>query len=121
MNIIQRICCIVLPLLFLSACSSIPPYQELTFGGGWTDEKLSEGKYSLEYSGNGFASIEGVRQMWHKRAGELCGGEYEYEYSYDGEKAYDSYAAGPMPITFNFPTVIGMVNCIEKESANTPS
>jgi len=100
------LCCVI------SACSSIPPYQELTFGGGYEDTALSDNKYEVKYFGNGFASIEGVRQMWHRRSSELCKGKtYMHNFSYNGDKEYDIHVATSLPVTYDFPTVIGIITC----------
>ncbi|GHD14231.1 hypothetical protein GCM10007052_17740 [Halioglobus japonicus] len=109
---------IVIGVLALAACSATPPYQDLSsgFGGGYEDEKLGEGKYKITAAGNGFATNEGVRELWHRRATDLCGsGEYDYQFSYDGDKPSTSHATA-VPMTFDFPTVVGIATCKEVDA-----
>lgn len=99
--------------ILVSACSSVPPDQEFGFGGGYKDKEVSHGVYELYYAGNGFATLEGVKEAWHRRASQLCGGDkYEHEFSFDGTKNYDIYSGVSfMPVTMGFPEVIGIVRC----------
>lgn len=101
----------------LSGCSAIPPYQEAGFGGGYKEKGISNGVYELYYGGNGFATLDGVRAAWHRRAGDLCmGGKYKHEFTFDGKKSYGNtfYTGGAfVPISFNFPEIIGIVACEE--------
>ena len=109
----DKLICTIAILFTLAGCSSVPPYQELGFGGGYKNEEISPGVWELYYGGNGFATIEGVREAWHRRAADLCDDpNYEYEITFDGEKYYESYASGTyVPIGMNFPEVIGVVRC----------
>lgn len=106
-------------VLFLSACSSVPPYQEFGFGGGYKDKEISSGIFELYYAGNAFASVDGVRQAWHKRATELCTPlPYKADFTFDGKQHYDMYTGVSfMPIGMSFPEVIGVVTCQSSESS----
>lgn len=114
-------CILIIGCIFisnsLSGCSAIPPYQKAGFGGGYKEKEISNGVYELYYGGNGFATLDGVRTVWHRRAGELCkGGKYKHEFTFDGKNSYGNtfYTGGVfVPVSFNFPEIIGIVACDE--------
>ncbi|BDX05166.1 membrane lipoprotein lipid attachment site-containing protein [Planctobacterium marinum] len=106
-------------LAMLTGCSSVPPYQEFGFGGGYKEKEISDGEFELYYAGNGFATVDGVRKVWHQRASELCQGKpYKHEFSFDGKKSYNIYSGvSYFPVSVDFPEVIGVVKCNLKDSS----
>lgn len=113
------VCCIlsVAALLTLSSCAT--PYQAqggfLSDGrGGYTDKKISEGKYWIRFLGNGYTEMIVVQQYWEKRASELCGGRpYKKVANPNYEEKTDyGYANGTVYVSrHKFPTVEGIVEC----------
>lgn len=62
-------------LLLISACNSTP-YKPNGLGGGYQEKMIAENKYELYFFGNGHSKIEEVKQLWGRRAMELCSGGY---------------------------------------------
>lgn len=64
------ICCIL-----VASCAT--GYHKYSWTGGHKDTSLGEGKYLVEYHGNGTTSEDVVEQYWSQRASELCTSGYE--------------------------------------------
>ena len=106
MNYISKLTVLVVFLTLISGCAT--PYQPYGFGGGYKETKTSENEYELHFSGNGPTSFELVKTYWHRRAKELCHGEYDYEFTNtDYVKGSALILAGAM----EFPRVDGIVTC----------
>jgi len=60
---------VVLLAGMLAACAS--PYQPLGPAGGYTERKLSEGRFEVEYRGNGYTTEALVRNLFMYRCAEL--------------------------------------------------
>ncbi|WP_445359588.1 CC0125/CC1285 family lipoprotein [Microbulbifer sp. ANSA005] len=107
MNMLKQIL-IPLFVLVLPACST--PYQPYGFGGGYKEEKVSDGKYKLLFSGNGLTSNEQVKELWHRRASELCPNGYSQSNMNDEPFRGFSmvYTGGVLvPIGGQFPELVG--------------
>ena len=61
--------------------------------GGYEDEKISDGIYKIKFTGNAITASEKILSYWHRRATELCNGNYES----DPELVQRDLAMIPMP------------------------
>jgi len=52
--------------------SNCPKHRRYTWSGGYKDTDLGEGKYLVEYFGNGTVSRATVEAFWERRANEVC-------------------------------------------------
>lgn len=98
--------------MLTSACAT--PYQPRGLTGGFEEKKLAEGRFWLQFRGNGFTKPETVRQYWNKRAGELCGGRSYKENTssgYDTKTSFIVLASGAYPTTDRFPVMQGTIEC----------
>lgn len=91
----------------------------LNLGAGYKDRLIETGRYELVFKGNGFTSLEDAEKYWHRRAAELCKGEYTYEFTND--KLNNDEAAVPIgavfvPMKFSKPNVSGIVRCKSSNS-----
>jgi hypothetical protein len=97
----------------VSGCAT--PYQAFGFGGGYKETKISENRFQLHFSGNGPTSFETVQTYWHRRAKELCNGDYDYEFTNtDNVKGSSLILAG----TMEFPRIDGIVTCKKQFDEN---
>lgn len=93
-------------------CGASTPYKKFGFGGGYKEKEISEGVYELYYAGNGFSTLEEIRELWLLRAADTCeGSAYEYRITSGGKNSYDVYAGAAIPMTVKFPEVEGIVRC----------
>lgn len=71
----------VLIALTLMACVATPYMREGTMGammsGGYTDQKLKPGQYTVGFTGNARTPPGLATRFWHRRAGELCPKGYD--------------------------------------------
>jgi hypothetical protein len=63
---------------FLLCASCATPYQASGFSGGYRDFVVRPGLYSISVTGNGYTGQATLREYWHRRARELCGGDYDF-------------------------------------------
>jgi hypothetical protein len=71
----RRVIEVILLCACLSACAT--GYQKYSLTGGYKDKDLGDGKYLVEYYGNGTTSEETVEEYWSQRASELCPSGFE--------------------------------------------
>ena len=63
----------VLGLVALAGCTGPTPYQARSpFQGGYADTALADGRYRVEFQGNGYTSLEAAYDHAYRRAQELC-------------------------------------------------
>jgi hypothetical protein len=84
--------------------------------GGYSDKQIGEGEFELTYKGNSVTSIEKIDQYWHRRAEELCKGEYTFEKSNNMTNKDSAVMAGSTytPVSLSIPVVAGTVTCKTK-------
>ena len=92
----------VFAVVFITGCAQWIPARST---------ELSSGRYSLQSSGNVFASYESLKKIIDKKAVKLCGNEYEYES--EGEldnKSQTNYASG-MTVSASYKVLTKIVIC----------
>ena len=68
--------------ILLSGCSTIIPtgYWKMNYSNtGYIETKVGQNIYFLEYAASIVTPKAAVKEMWEKRAKELCGSEYSIE------------------------------------------
>ncbi|CAI3801875.1 CC0125/CC1285 family lipoprotein [Rheinheimera sp. MM224] len=110
----------LLTFLAISGCARMvaweTPYDKESAWdkvGGYSDKQIGEGKFELTYKGNSVTSIEKIDQYWHRRAKELCNGEYTFEKNNNMTNKDSAVMAGSTytPISLSIPVVAGIVTC----------
>lgn len=97
-------------------------YQPIGFSGGYSDEKVSEDTFFIEFRGNGFTDSGTVMKYLHRRASEVCSkaGYKSYEFRDANHRSNTSATAstnGYGQTSVNVvekPRSSAMVRCIEK-------
>jgi hypothetical protein len=80
----------------VSGCSSYKPRDDGFFNVGYEETALADGRYQLIYYGSDHDDAEDVKQLWHRRARELCAGaEYRAEHTLTGTWTSNGYVALP--------------------------
>lgn len=102
--------------LSMSACMNIPyqPYKMMS--GGYKDNALGDGVYSISYEMYGKVDPKLVLERWHLRASELCSKGYDVlESKRDDIKGSTMLASGGIfvPLSFSDPKYVGKVKCKE--------
>lgn len=90
------------------------PYQQMGVRGGYTDHEVSENVYFISFEGNGYTSASAVASMWHRRAREVCGGEYGIVHR-DGNSDMQLISVNGQPTTVTRHRVEGYVKCLGKD------
>ena len=72
----RRVFVIAAGAFCLAACAT--PYGPKGPMGGYTDFRVSDGKFAVTVDGNGFTDRATLMQHFHRRAKEICAGEYEF-------------------------------------------
>lgn len=67
----------MLGLLLSLGCAT--PYQPKGFTGGYADFIVRDGMYCITVNGNGYTGRDTLMEYWHRRARELCGGDYDFQ------------------------------------------
>lgn len=96
----------------ISGC--VTGYQAYTWSGGYKDKSLGDGKYYVEYLGNGSTSTELVLQRWEQRSSELCPNGYEIISNSAGENSGTTagmVGTTVIPISFSHPYIQGEIQC----------
>jgi hypothetical protein len=68
---------VILLGVLLTGCAT--PYQPKGFKGGYSDFVVRDGVYGITVNGNGYTGRDTLMQYWHRRARELCGGDYDFQ------------------------------------------
>lgn len=100
----------------LVSCGCATTYQPMGLTGGYEESVISPGVYELYFLGNGATNKKSVEEYWHRRASELCGGEYAHEYTTTTRKLSGgaAYAGGTLvPFSVSYPQLRGIVTCTE--------
>lgn len=103
-----------LACLFLVGCATPTPYQKNGLLGGYKDKKVSDGVYEVEFQGNGYCTLELVKEYALRRAEELCGSP---DFKHNIQSALETehggtYAAGMIiPLSVQKPKARGTVWC----------
>ena len=105
-------------LCALSACAT--SYGPLTVWGGtggFTDKKISDGKFYIESLVNVSTGPAKALEYWHKRASELCNGkDYENDVVLTIHKN-SNYGGTPGVVTqHDWPLAKGTATCVGTES-----
>jgi len=61
----------LLPVLLLSACATVTPYQPLREGEGYTEQRIESTRYRVSFAGNSITPRETVENYLLFRAAEL--------------------------------------------------
>ena len=75
--------------LALTGCGSPTPYQPKAYAGGYTEEKLGDDIYLVEFAGNAFISRPKVTVYAYRRAEEVCRAD-----GFSGYETLDEIQAG---------------------------
>lgn len=105
---------ILLTAFIISLTGCVTGYQSYTWSGGYKDEDLGDGKFRVEYYGNGSTPPELVLERWHTRSKELCPYGYDVISSNTGEDSGTTSASAGgafIPISFSHPFVKGEIKC----------
>lgn len=104
-----------LMFLALTGCLFTPtPYQPSGYSGGYTDYPAGRGVYYVAFNGNGFTRQGTVTAMWHRRAGELCGGQDRYEIvSRDGSTSKSYHVSDGDITTITKHGAEGYIRCVD--------
>ena len=102
MKYVLIICCCI----FMSACAA--SYQKYTWSGGYKDQDLGDGKYLVEYYGNGTTSSQTVDMYWKQRADEVCPSGFKLLDEKDGKNT-GSFTSGAT--TFSHPWKKATIEC----------
>ena len=90
-------------LLFVSILASAAactPYQRNGFMGGYTDLKVRPGMYAITVQGNAYTAKSTLVEYWHRRARELCHGDYMPQTSVSSTTSYSGgYSTDVMSFT----------------------
>jgi len=68
--------CILLMIIFISACAKTPTKYEPMLGNqstGYTERQIAEGSYEIQVRGNVVTTYPTLEDYFHRRASELCG------------------------------------------------
>ena len=71
----KNIFIIVCLSILISSCAT--KYQSMGFTGGYEDYDFGDGKFKVEFLGNGYTNSETVKKYARTRAKELCKGDYD--------------------------------------------
>ncbi|MGH1540394.1 MAG: hypothetical protein ACRBHB_08220 [Arenicella sp.] len=93
--------------IFLISCGTT--YQKHTWSGGYKDVDLGEGKYLVEYYGNGTLSPETVQAYWEQRANDICPKGYSTMDDEEGENDGGIFIS-PL-VTVEHPWIKGVIKC----------
>jgi hypothetical protein len=65
-------------IFFINGCSSNSPseYRPYASPGGYKDRMISKNHYQVIYHGNENTSQKNVKELWERRALELCPNDY---------------------------------------------
>jgi len=69
---------VIVMLVSLVSCATYKASADGLLKVGYEEKLLDDGSYQLIYYGSGFSEHDELITLWHKRAGELCGGK-KYE------------------------------------------
>lgn len=103
---------LILTLILVSACTT--GYKRYSWDGGYKDKDLGDGKFRVEYYGNGSTSQELVLERWHKRSAELCPKGYTViSNNAEAEEINTVLFSGAalIPFAVTHPKVIGEIQC----------
>ncbi|MEW6981654.1 hypothetical protein AAD001_03260 [Colwelliaceae bacterium 6471] len=66
-------------VLLIAGCSTndLTGYRPYSAPGGYKDKKIEDNLYIVEYHGNNETSEVKVKELWSKRASELCPKGYD--------------------------------------------
>lgn len=73
----MKIILIVSLVFLLSSCVKVDYQQYKMMSGGYKDESLGYGVYSISYEMYGQIDPNLVLERWHRRASELCENGYD--------------------------------------------
>ena len=79
--------CLVL-LAIVASAAACTPYQRNGFMGGYTDLKVRPGMYAITVQGNAYTAKSTLVEYWHRRARELCNGDYMPQTSVSSTTSY---------------------------------
>ena len=99
-------------LVFLVSCTT--GYKKHSWDGGYKDEDLGNGKFKVEYFGNGTTSQELVLERWHQRSSELCPDGYSVIKSETKEEEINTaFFSGGVLVPFStvHPEAKGEIQC----------
>lgn len=102
----------------LVACAT--PYQQRGARGGYTDHNVADGVYYVAFEGNGYTSPAAVASMWHRRARELCAGDYDVV-DRDPNSDVQLVSLNGQPTTVTRHRVEGHVRCVSMPSVSVPA
>ncbi|WP_442952987.1 CC0125/CC1285 family lipoprotein [Paucibacter sp. B51] len=103
---------LALSAVVIAGCAT--PYQPLGSLGGYSEKQLEPKVYEVTFLGNGGVSRELAQEYWHRRARELCGGDYEHTLSGPGSTSFSmSLPVGGLmvPVSGTHPKIVGIVRC----------
>lgn len=87
------------------------PYQRRGIRGGYSDVHIGDNTYQVTVEGNGYTPMSTLISQFHKRARELCGGEYNVV-SQNTDTRQNLQTINNQIHTVNRHTVTGMISCI---------
>lgn len=88
----------------------VTPYQQMGLSGGYADQALGGGRYSIDVRVNGYTSAGTALQYAYRRAGELCPGGYDVVNAL-ADKSTSYIATGNMVQPVNKPEIALIVQC----------
>lgn len=104
---------VLLPLLF-TACAT--PYQASGALGGYSEKKIADNKYELQFLGNKYTDMNVIHEFWSRRASELCNGKPYNGKSTSGQLEKSAGMLAPngvfLPMEFSYPLAKGTVECL---------
>lgn len=101
-------------ILILSACVNIGYQKYNMMSGGYKDENLGGGKYTVSYEAYGRISPDLVLERWRMRSRELCPVGYDVLDLYrDDIKSVTALTGGGLIIPFSTsdPKFFGTIQC----------
>ncbi len=114
MNNLVILTAVIISVTSLAGCATYKSSESGFSKIGYEEKKLDDGSYQLTYYGSGFSKHDELIELWHKRAGELCGGR-QYESETKNEHWFsDGYTVLP-PFFFkseaSAPSIEGKLRC----------
>ena len=68
---------LILSLLFAAGCAT--PYEPSGLMGGFSDFQVDADTFAITVDGNGFTDRATLMEHFHRRARDLCVGEYDFQ------------------------------------------
>jgi len=138
---------LLFPVLLLSSCAT--PYQKNGFAGGYSDTKLQENIFKVDFKGNGYTTVERATDLCLLRCADvtlengykyfvIVGNQRDIEnftfttptfyqtygtmYNYGGTTygSFTSYPLGGSPIFIRKPYVTFIIVAFEEKPENVP-